>query len=32
MNKSNADRFMVYLYNQQFVPSDANLILKKQEN
>lgn len=29
MNKSNSDRFMVYLYNQQFVPSDANLILKK---
>jgi hypothetical protein len=29
MNKSHSDRFMVYLYNQQFVPSDANLILKK---
>lgn len=29
MNKSNYVRFMVYLYNHQFLPSDANLILKK---
>lgn len=29
MNKSSYVRFMVYLYNQQFLPSDANLILKK---
>ena len=29
MNKSNSVRFMVYLYNQQFLPSDAHLILKK---
>jgi uncharacterized protein len=30
MNKSYPVRFMVYLYNnQQFLPSDANLILKK---
>lgn len=29
MNKSNFNRFMLYLYNIQFLPSDANLILKK---
>ena len=29
MIKSNYVRFMVYLYSQQFLPSDANLILKK---
>jgi predicted metal-dependent hydrolase len=29
MNKSNLNRFMLYLYNKQFLPSDANLILKK---
>jgi hypothetical protein len=29
MNKSTFNRFMVYLYNKQFFPSDANLILKK---
>src|SRR5215211_8619585 len=29
MNKFYPVRFMVYLYNQQFLPSDANLILKK---
>ena len=29
MNKSSLNRFMLYLYNKQFLPSDANLILKK---
>ena len=29
MNKSNLNRFMLYLYNKQFLPSDANQILKK---
>ena len=29
MNKSNFNRFMLYLNNKQFSPSDANLILKK---
>ena len=29
MTKYYPVRFMVYLYNQQFLPSDANLILKK---
>ena len=29
MNKSNLNRFMLYLHNKQFLPSDANLILKK---
>jgi uncharacterized protein len=29
MEKVKFNRFMVYLYNQQFLPSDANLILKK---
>ncbi len=29
MNKSNVNRFMLYLNNKQFLPSDANLILKK---
>ena len=29
MNKSNLNRYMLYLFNKQFLPSDANLILKK---
>lgn len=29
MNKSNLNRFMIYLNNKEFLPSDANLILKK---
>jgi uncharacterized protein len=29
MKKSNFNRFMLYLNNKQFSPSDANLILKK---
>jgi uncharacterized protein len=29
MEKIKFNRFMVYLYNQQFLPLDANLILKK---
>ena len=29
MNRSNFNRFMLYLNNKQFSPSDANLILKK---
>lgn len=29
MSKSNLTRFMLYLYNKQFLPSDANLILKR---
>ena len=29
MNKSNLNRYMLYLYNKQFLPSDENLILKK---
>lgn len=29
MKKSNLNRFMIYLNNKEFLPSDANLILKK---
>ena len=29
MNKSNLNRYMLYLFNKQFLPSDANPILKK---